>query len=110
MVEAPVYKEAHAVKTPLHIKRSLVRQDGEYDYAIIDANNQIVAEAFGRTSETNFENAEENAHLFALAPALAQFLDDYLKGNEPACPCHLCVRARKLKECLTVGHFISEVA
>ncbi len=96
------------MKTPLHIKRSPVRHDGEYDYAIIDANNQIVAEAFGRTSDTNFENVAENAHLFALAPALAEFLDDYLKGDEPACSCHLCVRARKLKECLRVGHVIGE--
>lgn len=44
--------------------------DGAFDYAIRDADGELIAEVFGRTSTTNYPPAEANARLMAAAPEL----------------------------------------
>jgi len=52
------------MKLPLRAVKSPVQVDGEFDCAIIDADNQIIAECFGKSSKTHIHNAEENANKF----------------------------------------------
>jgi hypothetical protein len=61
---------------PWNIKRAEIRVDGEYDYAIYDASQQVIAETFGRSSASVFPPAEANAHLIAAAPELYEVLAD----------------------------------
>lgn len=65
---------------PWQTKRAEIRVDGEYDYAIYDANREVIAEAFGRSSQNNFPPAEANARLIAAAPdllAALKFVEQY---------------------------------
>ena len=58
---------------PWFSKRAGTPQDGEYDYAIIakiGGEPMVIAEAFGRVSETKKACAEANARLIARAPEL----------------------------------------
>lgn len=62
---------------PFSVRRAVTPQDGEYDYCVsaeIEGRQQVVAEVFGRTSETHRPDAYSNAHLFAAAPDLLKAL------------------------------------
>jgi hypothetical protein len=83
---------------PWYTKRAEIRVDGEYDYAIYDANKEVVAEAFGRTSVTNFPPAEANAHLIASAPDLYAALKFVLAFYEPDAKDYLDTEAWKRAE------------
>lgn len=52
---------------PWSNRRAALSVDGAFDFAICDANMQVIAEAFGRTSPTNWPNAEANADLILAA-------------------------------------------
>lgn len=56
---------------PWRAKRSSRASDGEFDYGILDAEGEIIAEAFGRVSETKRRPAAHNAALISAAPNLA---------------------------------------
>lgn len=45
------------------------------DYAILDANNQIIAEVFERTGEATFQPVAANADLIVSAPDMADALE-----------------------------------
>ena len=57
---------------PLSVKRSKLSIDGEYDYAIYNERDRIIAEAYGRTSVNSRPDAHANALLFAAAPDLLE--------------------------------------
>lgn len=59
---------------PWHVKRAAVLTDGGYDYAICSADTEVIAEAFARTSATNWPPAEANARLIAAAPEMYEAL------------------------------------
>lgn len=70
---------SHAAPTftpgPWRVRRAQYPVDGAYDYAIYDEPLvQVIAETFGRTSVTNWPDAEANAHLIAAAPELYEAL------------------------------------
>lgn len=79
-------------KLPWDISKATRPRDGEFDYAIVCPNKQIIGECFGRTSKTNRPNARANAELIvravnsheALVRALEGFIAetvDYMKIN-----------------------------
>ncbi len=55
--------------------------DGELDCAIVDANGQIIAEVFGRTSTDHRPPTSCNAKLIAAAPDLLAFVELYLDSR-----------------------------
>ena len=58
---------------PWTVIRALKPVDGEYDYGI-NGSGRIIAEAYGRTTETERPPAEANANLIAAAPDLYEAL------------------------------------
>ncbi len=50
-------------------------------YVIIDARNEIIAEAFHRTEENNYHDAKANATLYAAAPELLEALQEIARST-----------------------------
>lgn len=57
-------------------QRSLGLHDGAYDFAINSNGVRVIAEAFGRSADGDYLNAEANARLIAAAPALLSLLTE----------------------------------
>lgn len=72
-------------KPPWHVKQSLGRHDGEYDYAISGEGAPVLGEAFGRASNGTVLPAEANGNLLAAAPALYEALANMLPRFERCC-------------------------
>jgi hypothetical protein len=63
-------KDSKHTPGPLTIRRSMVPADGAYDWAILDADNKVIGETFGRVGLGDYRPAEDNARLFRAAPDL----------------------------------------
>ena len=59
---------------PWTMLKAATQVDGAYDFAICRADSQIIAEAFGRSSDKDYHDAEANARLIAAAPELLEAL------------------------------------
>ncbi|MEM6668590.1 MAG: hypothetical protein AAF661_05170 [Pseudomonadota bacterium] len=74
----------------LRAQKAKSPRDGAYDYAIvadIDGEPQVIGEAFGRSSEDIWPDAQTNACHFSAAPELLQaakaFVAHYPHGINP---------------------------
>lgn len=65
----------------LTIRRSARPADGEWDFALLDSEGEIIAETFGRVDTNKRRPAEANARLFANAPELWAALEALVAPN-----------------------------